>query len=52
MSRDWKWDWWSENPVELVIFVLFLSMFFAFPYKGMGITPKSEEISPAPTPQQ
>ena len=51
MSGDWKWDWWSENPIELVIVVLFVVFFFAFPGTGMGITPTADPnlpVTPAP----
>jgi hypothetical protein len=38
MERDWKWDWWGESPVELVVVILFLAFFFAFPRTGLGIS--------------
>jgi len=47
MDREWKWDWWGESPVELVLVVLVLSFFFAFPRTGLGITEVDGSI-PAP----
>lgn len=32
------WDWWSENPVEVVLVVFILVLFFAMPRTGCGIT--------------
>ncbi len=39
MEREWKWDWWGESPIELVVVILFLAFFFAFPRTGLGISP-------------
>lgn len=47
MGSDWKWDWWSESPIEIIVVVLFLVILFAFPHKGMGITPVTGEPTPA-----
>jgi hypothetical protein len=32
------WDWWSENPVEIVLVVLILVLFFALPREGCGVS--------------
>lgn len=32
------WDWWQENPVEIILVVFILVLFFAFPRQGCGIT--------------
>lgn len=33
-----RWDWWSENPVELVLVVFILIIFFMMPREGCGIS--------------
>lgn len=38
------WDWWSENPVEVVLVIFILVLFFALPRAGCGVT------NTAPTP--
>lgn len=40
-----SWDWRRENPVEVVILVFGLSLFFLLPRMGCGITPKSVAAS-------
>ncbi len=47
MEREWKWDWWGESPVELVLVVLLLSFFVAFPRIGLGVT-QVDSATPAP----
>lgn len=32
------WDWWRENPVELVLVVLTIVLFAAVPWQGCGIS--------------
>jgi hypothetical protein len=32
------WDWWRENPVEIILVIFILVLFFAFPRQGCGIT--------------
>lgn len=46
MENEWKWDWWSESPIEIIVVVLFLAIFFAFPLTGLGITPTAENAAP------
>jgi hypothetical protein len=31
------WDWWGENPVEVVLVAFILIFFFMFPRAGCGI---------------
>lgn len=33
------WDWWKENPVEIIL-VVFILVLFLIPRTGCGITPK------------
>jgi hypothetical protein len=32
------WDWWSENPIEVVLVLFILVLFFALPRQGCGVT--------------
>ncbi|MFU8804772.1 MAG: hypothetical protein ACNA8W_13235 [Bradymonadaceae bacterium] len=32
------WDWWRENPVEIILVIFIIVMFFALPRTGCGIT--------------
>lgn len=36
------WDWWSENPAEVILVVFILVFFFLTPRAGCGITPDAE----------
>ena len=38
------WDWWRENPAEVILLVFILAFFFLTPWAGCGITPA--EIDP------
>lgn len=42
------WDWWRENPVELVLVVLILVLFVFVPWQGCGITEQPPEERPTP----
>lgn len=44
------WDWWSENPVEVVLVVLILVMFFALPRQGCGISMADQANGPDSAP--
>lgn len=37
-SRRIYWDWWRENPVELVLVILIIVLFVMVPWEGCGIT--------------
>ncbi len=39
------WDWWKENPVEIILLVFFLTLFAVAPWTGCGIT--EAEVEPA-----
>lgn len=39
------WDWWRENPIEIILVIFILVFFFAFPRQGCGIT--NAEAPPA-----
>jgi hypothetical protein len=45
------WDWWSENPIEIVLVVLFLVLFFALPRQGCGVTSDAPMTPPSATQQ-
>ncbi len=32
------WDWWSENPIEIILVIFILVLFFALPRAGCGVT--------------
>ena len=39
-GRGMNWDWWRENPVEIILVVFILVLFFFFeslPPQGWGI---------------
>ena len=44
-----RWDWWSENPVELVLVAFILVVFFMMPREGCGISAEGagEPVEPA-----
>lgn len=37
-DRRLYWDWWRENPVEIVLVLLILVLFVAVPWQGCGIS--------------
>ena len=43
------WDWWSENPVEVVLIVFILVLFFALPRQGCGVTDVDQANGNQPT---
>lgn len=36
------WNWWRENPVEIILVVFILVLFFTLPRAGCGITEVNE----------
>ena len=40
------WDWWAENPVEIILVIFILVLFFAFPRQGCGITSDAPPANP------
>ena len=42
-----RWDWRKENPIELVLLVFILAVFFTFPRQGCGVTSKTRLLTPA-----
>ena len=46
------WDWWRENPVELVLVVLIIMAFALVPWEGCGISEQSVDERPAVADQQ
>ena len=41
-----RWDWRKENPVELVLLVFIVALFFSFPRQGCGVTSKTRLLTP------
>lgn len=39
------WDWWRENPVEIILVIFIITLFVAAPWAGCGITP--QDIDPS-----
>ncbi len=33
-----QWDWWRENPREIILVVFILVLFIAVPWEGCGIS--------------
>jgi hypothetical protein len=42
------WDWWSENPVEIILVIFILVLFFTLPRAGCGITAEAGAQDTAP----
>lgn len=40
------WDWWSENPVEILLVLFILVLFFALPRDGCGIDAEEDARPP------
>ena len=43
------WDWWGENPAEIVLVIFLLTAFFFFyslPSQGWGIDPNPSVSEP------
>ncbi|MBA2662414.1 MAG: hypothetical protein H0U74_08985 [Bradymonadaceae bacterium] len=38
------WDWWGENPIEIVLVILIVVFFFALPRTGCGITQQNVSL--------
>ena len=46
-----RWDWWGENPAEIVLVVFILAIFFfiySLPPQGWGVDPSPNVVSTAP----
>lgn len=39
------WDWWRENPVEIILVIFIITLFAFTPWANFGISP--QEIEPA-----
>ena len=33
-----RWDWWGESPIEIILVIFILVLFFALPRAGCGVT--------------
>lgn len=44
------WNWWDENPTEIILVTFILVFFFLLPRAGCGVT-QVEASVPAPTDQ-
>jgi hypothetical protein len=45
------WDWWSENPTEIVLVIFILVFFFMMPRVGCGVTDTTPVEPAAPVEQ-
>jgi|GEM_PF-4103752 len=43
------WDWWSENPTEIILIVFILVFFFLLPRTGCGISQQEVGAPDVPT---
>ena len=44
-----QWDWWGENPAEIVLVVFLLAafaFFYSLPSQGWGIDPNPRVVEP------
>ena len=41
--QHWYWDWWRENPVEIILVIFILVLFAAVPWQGCGISGEDGE---------
>ena len=39
------WDWWRENPAEIILLIFIISLFAFIPWEGCGIS--EQDIEPA-----
>lgn len=44
-KQRFYWDWWRENPREIVLVVFIIVLFILAPWQGCGIS--EQEIEPA-----
>ena len=42
-KRGVYWDWWRENPVELLLVLFIIVLFMAVPWEGCGMTEQEVE---------
>lgn len=42
------WNWWSENPAEIILVIFILIFFFTLPRAGCGVTQVAELGPTAP----
>ena len=39
------WDWWRENPVEIILVILIIVLFATVPWEGCGVSEQPIEAS-------
>ena len=39
------WDWWRENPAEIILVVFIIAVFFLVPWDGAGLTEQPIDTS-------
>lgn len=37
-QKPFHWDWWRENPREIILVIFVIVLFMAVPWEGCGIT--------------
>ncbi len=42
-----SWNWWGENPVEIILVVFIVVFFFALPRTGCGVSEQQVELPPS-----
>ena len=43
-KRSVYWDWWRENPAEIVLVVFIIALFALVPWEGCGIS--EQDVDP------
>lgn len=38
-KKPFHWDWFRENPAEIILLVFILAFFFLTPWAGCGVSP-------------
>lgn len=45
-DQPWiRWNWWREDPVEIILLVFILTLFFLLPRPNCGIETKETSVS-------
>ncbi len=43
-DRRLYWDWWRENPAEIVLVIFIIALFALVPWEGCGIS--EQDVDP------
>ena len=44
-DQSMYWDWWRENPVEIILVILIIVLFATVPWEGCGVSEQPIEAS-------